>query len=94
VAPFAGAKRNLCDRKLVTLDDEGSVLAKFYIYTSTHAAAHFTGIITDDFTSEFDPFSPTSARSSPRPTCRWRSRTGPETKSRACIRISGEATPA
>jgi len=39
VAPFAGAKRNLCDRKLVTLDDEGSVLAKFYIYTSTHAAA-------------------------------------------------------
>ena len=59
VAPFAGAKRNLCDRKLVTLDDEGSVLAKFYIYTSTHAAAHFTGIITDDFTSEFDPFSPT-----------------------------------
>src|SRR5256885_6717887 len=44
VAPFAGARRNLCDRKLVTLDDEGSVLAKFYIYTSTHAAAHFTGI--------------------------------------------------
>jgi hypothetical protein len=58
VAPFAGATRNLCDRKEVTLDDQTSVLAKFWIFTSTHAAAHFTGVITDDFTSEFDPFSP------------------------------------
>ncbi len=59
VAPFAGATRNLCDRKEVTLEDQSSALAKFYIFTSTHAAAHFTGVITDDFTSEFDPFSPT-----------------------------------
>ena len=58
VAPFAGATRNLCDRKEVTLDDQAAVLAKFYLFTSTHAAAHFTGVITDDFTSEFDPFSP------------------------------------
>ncbi len=58
VSPFAGATRNLCDRKEVTLDDQMSVLAKFYVFTSTHAAAHFTGVITDDFTSEFDPFSP------------------------------------
>ena len=58
VAPFAGATRNLCDRKEVTLDDQTSVLAKFYVFTSTHVAAHFTGVITDDFTSEFDPFSP------------------------------------
>ncbi len=58
VAPFAGATRNLCDRKLVTLDDQTSALAKFWVFTSTHVAAHFTGIITDDFTSEFDPFSP------------------------------------
>jgi hypothetical protein len=58
VSPFAGAKRNLCDRKLVTLDDQTAALAKFYIFTSTHAAAHYTGVITDDFTSEFDPFSP------------------------------------
>jgi hypothetical protein len=58
VSPFAGATRNLCDRKEVTLDDQSSALAKFYIFTSTHAAAHFTGVITDDFTSEFDPFSP------------------------------------
>ena len=57
-APFAGATRPLCDRKEVTLEDQMSVLAKFYVFTSTHVAAHFTGIITDDFTSEFDPFSP------------------------------------
>jgi Bacterial Ig domain len=58
VAPFAGATRNLCDRKLVTLDDQTSALAKFWIFTSAHVAAHFTGVITDDYTSEFDPFSP------------------------------------
>jgi len=57
-APFAGATRPLCDRKEVTLADQMSVSAKFYIYTSTHIAAKFTGVITDDFTSEFDPFSP------------------------------------
>jgi hypothetical protein len=59
VAPFAGATRNLCDRKEVTLGDQMGAIAKFYIYTSTHIAAKFTGIITDDFTVEFDPFSPT-----------------------------------
>jgi uncharacterized repeat protein (TIGR01451 family) len=57
-APFAGAKRPLCDRKEVTLEDQMSVLAKFYVFTSTHVAAHYTGLITDDFTAEFDPFSP------------------------------------
>jgi hypothetical protein len=59
VAPFAGASRNLCDRKEIVLQDQASALAKFYIFSSTHVAAHFTGVITDDFTSEFDPFSPT-----------------------------------
>src|SRR5437588_6658597 len=58
VAPFAGATRNLCDRKEVTLQNQESALAKFWVFTSAHVAAHFTGIITDDFTSEFDPFSP------------------------------------
>jgi hypothetical protein len=57
-APFAGASRPLCDRKEVVLSDQMSVLAKFYVFSSTHIAGHFTGIITDDFTSEFDPFSP------------------------------------
>ena len=58
VAPFAGAWRHLCDRKEVNLTDQATALAKFYVYTSTHAAAHFTGVITDDFTAEFDPYSP------------------------------------
>lgn len=58
VAPFAGATRNLCDRKEVTLDDQTSSQAEFFIFTSTHVASHFTGVITDDFTAEFDPFSP------------------------------------
>jgi len=58
VAPFAGASRNLCDRKEVTLGDQMGAIAKFFIYTSTHIASKFTGGITDDYTSEFDPFSP------------------------------------
>ena len=58
VAPFAGATRNLCDRKEVTLSDQAAAIAKFYVFTSTHIASKFTGGITDDFTSEFDPFSP------------------------------------
>jgi hypothetical protein len=58
VAPFAGATRNLCDRKEVAVNNESSSVAKFWVFTSAHVAAHFTGVITDDFTSEFDPFSP------------------------------------
>jgi hypothetical protein len=58
VAPFAGATRPLCDRKEVTLNNLTSVTAKFFIYTSTHIASKYTGVITDDFTAEFDPFSP------------------------------------
>ncbi len=59
VSPFAGATRNLCDRKEVTLGDQMGAIAKFFIYTSTHIASKYTGGITDDYTSEFDPFSPT-----------------------------------
>ena len=58
MAPFAGATRPLCDRKEVTLTDQTAALAKFYVFTQTHKASHFTGMITDDFTAEFDPFSP------------------------------------
>ena len=58
VSPFAGAKRNLCDRKEVTLSDQAGAIAKFFVFTSIHIASKFTGGITDDFTSEFDPFSP------------------------------------
>jgi hypothetical protein len=56
--PFAGATRPLCDRKEVALNEQTSALVKFYVFTSAHIAAHMTGIISDDFTSEFDPFSP------------------------------------
>ena len=58
VAPFAGATRPLCDRKEVVLNNQDSVRVKFALFTSTHIAAKFTGVITDDLTSEFDPFSP------------------------------------
>jgi hypothetical protein len=58
VAPFAGATRKLCDRKEVTLGNQMGATAKFYIYTSTHITGKFAGVITDDFTSEFDPFAP------------------------------------
>ena len=57
-APFAGATRPLCDRKEVTLTDQMAVNARFFVFTSTHIASKYTGVITDDFTSEFDPFSP------------------------------------
>ena len=42
----------------MTLNNQMSVRVKFALFTSTHIAAKFTGVITDDFTSEFDPFSP------------------------------------
>jgi hypothetical protein len=57
-SPFAGAKRRLCDRKEVDVTDGAVALAKFYVFSSTHIAGHFTGTITNDFASEFDPFSP------------------------------------
>jgi hypothetical protein len=57
-APFAGALRPLCDRKEVNLTNQASARVKFALFTSTHIAAKYTGVITDDFTSEFDPFSP------------------------------------
>jgi hypothetical protein len=59
VAAFAGATRHLCDRKEVTLTNQMGATAKFWLFTSTHIASKYTGIITDDFTSEFDPFAPT-----------------------------------
>ena len=58
VASFAGAMRHMCDRKEVTLTNQMAVTAKFWIFTSTHIASKFAGVITDDFTSEFDPFAP------------------------------------
>src|ERR1700726_4584067 len=51
VAPFAGATRPVCDRKEVTLPNQMAVSVKFFIFTSTHIASKFTGVITDDMTS-------------------------------------------
>jgi Bacterial Ig domain len=57
-SPYAGAVRPLCDRKEVTVSNGASSLAKFYLFSSTHVAAKFTGIILDDLSAEFDPFAP------------------------------------
>jgi hypothetical protein len=57
-APFAGASRPLCDRKEVVLTDAMTVLAKFYVFTSAHISSSFSGLSTNDFAGEFDPFSP------------------------------------
>jgi hypothetical protein len=58
VAPFAGATRPLCDRKEVTLNDQMQADADFFIFTQTPKTTSFTGFISDDFSSEFDPASP------------------------------------
>jgi len=58
VAPFAGALRNLCDRKEIALNDQMESVADFFVWTKTPAASHYIGVITDDFSSEFDPAAP------------------------------------
>src|SRR5207302_189540 len=58
IAPFAGSLRPLCDRKEITLGDQMQANADFFIYTQTPLATTFTGFISDDFSSEFDPASP------------------------------------
>ncbi len=57
-APFAAASRPLCDRKEVGLRDQMTVTASFFVFTTNHIAGHFAGVMTNDFASEFDPFSP------------------------------------
>jgi hypothetical protein len=59
VAPFAGALRHLCDRREVTLEDQMQAQTDFFMWTQTPAATHYSGFILDDFSSEFDPASPT-----------------------------------
>jgi hypothetical protein len=58
VAPFAGATRPLCDRKEVTLNDQMQGDAEFFVWTKTPEASSYTGFITDDMSSEFDPAAP------------------------------------
>jgi hypothetical protein len=58
VAPFAGASRRTCERKEVTLDDQMTAKADFFIFTPTPKAAKFTGIILDDLSSEYNTTRP------------------------------------
>jgi IPT/TIG domain-containing protein len=58
VAPFAGSLRPLCDRKEITLDNQMQADVDFYIYTHTPKTTNMIGFVTDDFSSEFDPASP------------------------------------
>ena len=94
-SPFAGAVRPLCDRKEVTLEDQHSALAKFYIFSSVPIAGHFAGTITNDFASEFDPFSPQFGEKfgPPNLPVGLRDFAGKE-MGRACIPTSGASTTA
>ncbi len=58
VAPFAGADRALCDRKEVTLGDQMQANADFFLFTSAPIASHFTGMILNDASPEFNTVSP------------------------------------
>ena len=72
--------------------DQTAALAKFWVFTSTHVAAHFTGVITDDFTSEFDPFSPQFGEKFSPPELPVSVKDWTGTEIRACMPISGEPT--
>ena len=58
VAPFAGAVRPLCDRREALLEDQTQAGADFLIFTPTPIASHFTGIILDDASAEFNTAAP------------------------------------
>jgi hypothetical protein len=57
-APYAGADQPLCDRKEVILSDQMQAAADFFLFTSTPVASHFTGMVLDDLSQEFNPNSP------------------------------------
>jgi hypothetical protein len=57
-APFAGADRALCNRKEVVLNDQMQAGADFHLFTQTPVAGHYTGMILDDASSEFNAAAP------------------------------------
>ncbi|MDE3011527.1 MAG: choice-of-anchor D domain-containing protein [Pseudomonadota bacterium] len=57
-APFAGQTRNLCDRKLVDVADQTASNADFQLWTPAPIAGHVTGLMLNDASAEFDPYSP------------------------------------
>jgi hypothetical protein len=58
VAPFAGQDRPLCNRKEVNLEDQMQANADFHLFTPTPIASHYTGMILDDTSNEFNVVSP------------------------------------
>ena len=58
VAPFAGMERPLCDRKLITLNDQMQSSANFFVFTPVPIASNNTGIVLDDAASEFNATAP------------------------------------
>jgi hypothetical protein len=58
VSPFAGMDRPLCDRKLVSVEDQMQVNANFFVFTEVPVAANNTGIILDDASSEYNQAAP------------------------------------
>lgn len=58
VAPFAGATKNLCDRKEITLGDQMQGATDFFIFTQTPISSHYTGMILDDASAEFNTAAP------------------------------------
>lgn len=57
-SPFAGASRNLCNRKEVQLEDQMQANADFQVFTPAPIAAHFTGMMLNDAAAEFNQVSP------------------------------------
>ncbi len=57
-APFAGQQRPLADRKWVRLAGGQNAAADFHMYTEVPKAARVVGFVLNDFTAEFNAFSP------------------------------------
>lgn len=57
-APFAGQLRPYADRKLVEVLEGKNTAADFHVYTEVPKAARVVGFVLNDFTAEFNAFSP------------------------------------
>jgi hypothetical protein len=58
VSPFAAMDRPLCDRKLVTLNDQMQSSANFFVFSEVPTAGNGAGIVLDDASSEFNAAAP------------------------------------
>jgi hypothetical protein len=57
-AGYTGKKRPYCDRLAVTVVPKANPPANFYLFTRTPVAGHIVGMILDDLSNEFSPYSP------------------------------------